>query len=76
MLISGHYAKTVNRIGLHDVLIALAARATGAILATGDWGQGKILHKHSREDAATRNLYPAQSPRVTRGPPHVQENQE
>jgi len=42
LLISGRYAKTVNRIGLHDVLIALAAREAGAILATGDWGQAKF----------------------------------
>lgn len=31
--------KIVRRIGVNDVLIALSARQTGAILATGDWPQ-------------------------------------
>ena len=42
ILISGRYARTVSRLGLHDVIIALAARETDSILATGDWGQAKF----------------------------------
>ena len=42
VLTSGRYARTVSRLGLHDVIIALAARETDSILATGDWGQAKF----------------------------------
>ena len=31
-----------ERVREHDVLIALAARANDAVLATGDWGQARF----------------------------------
>ena len=34
--------KIVKRMGVNDVLIALSARQTGAILATGDWPQASF----------------------------------
>ncbi|WP_338252189.1 hypothetical protein [Pyrodictium abyssi] len=38
----GRYGATVRKLGLADVLIALAAREVGAVLATGDWGQARF----------------------------------
>ena len=42
LAVIGRYEKWVRRIGEHDVMIALAADANNAVLATGDWGQAKF----------------------------------